>query len=217
MPIVETIALLSVVILLPLIPAFLLYKYLPSKTIAKGPFKGLNVHLTGAFAGYFLTFITAGSMAQLWVNSGISDLEEELAGRPEEWSIQGRVWNDQGETIGDLGRANILVEPPRPDNLPAGRFEIRKVPASEEDLQGGRVVLEIKHPDYEDKTVELLLKDSIDSSVSWPDADWALVERMKNKERSVRLTEPIIMKKPDENDSYQGEQIAEPINDDSPQ
>ncbi|MEO8766378.1 MAG: hypothetical protein ABI416_18905 [Ginsengibacter sp.] len=50
---------LTAVLLLPLIPAFLLYKFLPSKTNVDGPFKGLNIKLTGAFGGYFLLVITA--------------------------------------------------------------------------------------------------------------------------------------------------------------
>ena len=50
---------LAAVLLLPLIPAFLLYKFLPSKTSVAGPFKGLNLKLTGAFGGYFLLVLTA--------------------------------------------------------------------------------------------------------------------------------------------------------------
>jgi hypothetical protein len=50
---------LAAVLLLPLIPAFLLYKFLPSKTNVSGPFKGLNLKLTGAFGGYFLLVLTA--------------------------------------------------------------------------------------------------------------------------------------------------------------
>ena len=50
---------LAALLLLPLIPAFLLYKFLPSKTNVTGPFKGLNLKLTGAFGGYFLLVVTA--------------------------------------------------------------------------------------------------------------------------------------------------------------
>jgi hypothetical protein len=41
-------------LLVPIIPAFIIYRFLPSKTYVKGPFKGLNINLTGAFAGYFV-------------------------------------------------------------------------------------------------------------------------------------------------------------------
>lgn len=44
----------TAMLLLPLIPAFVLYRTLPSKATVKGPFKGLTINLSGAFAGYFL-------------------------------------------------------------------------------------------------------------------------------------------------------------------
>jgi hypothetical protein len=44
--------------ILPVIPAFILFRFLPSKAIASGPFHGLRVDLGGAFGGYFLLFIT---------------------------------------------------------------------------------------------------------------------------------------------------------------
>ena len=50
----EIIYLLAAVLLLPLVPAYILYKTLPSRTTVTGPFRGLNIQLTGAFGGYFL-------------------------------------------------------------------------------------------------------------------------------------------------------------------
>ena len=52
-----------VVVLVPIAPAFLLYKFLPAgKTNVKGPFRGLDVKLSGAFAGYFLVLVLASSL-----------------------------------------------------------------------------------------------------------------------------------------------------------
>ncbi len=49
---------IAAVVLVPLIPAFLLYKYLPhGRTEVGGPFKGLDIKLSGAFAGYFLVVL----------------------------------------------------------------------------------------------------------------------------------------------------------------
>jgi hypothetical protein len=44
-------------ILLPLIPAYILFRALPSDASVTGPFKGLKLKLGGAFAGYFIVFI----------------------------------------------------------------------------------------------------------------------------------------------------------------
>jgi hypothetical protein len=50
----------SLWIILPILPAFILYKFLPkNKVLVKGPFKGLTVDMAGAFAGYFLLFLTS--------------------------------------------------------------------------------------------------------------------------------------------------------------
>lgn len=49
----QTLALLAAIILLPLVPAYILYKALPSRAMVAGPFQGVNVKLSGAFGGYF--------------------------------------------------------------------------------------------------------------------------------------------------------------------
>ncbi len=55
----EAISVLAAVILIPLAPAFILYKLLPSKASVKGPFKGLDLNLQGAFGGYFVLVLVA--------------------------------------------------------------------------------------------------------------------------------------------------------------
>lgn len=50
----QTLLLLSGIILLPLVPAYILYRILPSGAEVDGPFQGLKIKLTGAFGGYFV-------------------------------------------------------------------------------------------------------------------------------------------------------------------
>jgi hypothetical protein len=74
----------AVIVLLPVIPAYLLYSKLPNRTIVKGPFKGLSLHMTGSFGGFFvlsiLTFtviVTLLKLApsnELWTVEGVVDL-----------------------------------------------------------------------------------------------------------------------------------------------
>ena len=45
-------------IVLPMLPAWVLFKYLPSVGDASGPLKGLNVKFGGAFAGYLILFLS---------------------------------------------------------------------------------------------------------------------------------------------------------------
>src|SRR5215212_9431183 len=95
------ILLLAAMLLLPLIPAFLLYKFLPSKTNVSGPFKGLNLKLTGAFGGYFLLVITAigvffpllkNDQAKVieQQNERIKQLENSISSR-QQWIMKGNI------------------------------------------------------------------------------------------------------------------------------
>ena len=92
---------LAAVMLLPLIPAFLLYKFLPSRTSVSGPFKGLNVKLTGAFGGYFLLVLTSigiffpllkNDQAKIieQQNQRIKELENTMNGH-QQWVMKGNV------------------------------------------------------------------------------------------------------------------------------
>ena len=58
----ELIYLLAAVLLLPLAPAYLLYRTLPSDTGVTGPFMGLSIQLSGAFAGYFLLVLFSSGL-----------------------------------------------------------------------------------------------------------------------------------------------------------
>ena len=92
---------LAAVLLLPLIPAFLLYKFLPSRTSVGGPFKGLNIKLTGAFGGYFLLVITAigvffpllkNEQAKIieQQNEKIKELENSMSSH-QQWVMKGNI------------------------------------------------------------------------------------------------------------------------------
>lgn len=89
---------LVIIFLLPLIPSFLLYKFLPSKSTATGPFKGLNLKLSGAFAGYFILLLFAGGITFPLMNNEqqkkIDDLTRQLnalQGSVQEWKMIGSV------------------------------------------------------------------------------------------------------------------------------
>lgn len=92
---------LSVILLIPLVPALILYKFLPSRTTIDGPFKGMNLKLSGAFGGYFLlVLIAAGIFFPLLKSEQqktIEKLEAEVArlkdekGNQQQWKIEGSI------------------------------------------------------------------------------------------------------------------------------
>jgi hypothetical protein len=99
----DLIKLVLLVVLLPIIPAYILYKTLPSRTKVSGPFKGLNIQLTGAFTGYTLL-----------------NQEYEL------WTVEGKIQLKQGDfnPIGTI----IAIKPPEQTLYTKGRFVIENVP-----------------------------------------------------------------------------------------
>ena len=66
---------LTAILLIPIIPAFILYKFLPvSETDVSGPYSGLSLKLKGAFAGYFLLVLVG-----LALQYGIMNNKQERA------------------------------------------------------------------------------------------------------------------------------------------
>ncbi|MGH9493934.1 MAG: hypothetical protein ACRD3B_02970 [Candidatus Sulfotelmatobacter sp.] len=93
---------LASVILLPIIPAFFLFKALPSSTSIKGPFQGLEVKLGGAFAGYFLLFIFIISRLNVIIPPPSSEV----------WEVSGHVTDANGGRILRLDPNDVTVSPP---------------------------------------------------------------------------------------------------------
>jgi hypothetical protein len=61
---------LAAILLLPVIPAYIIYKFLPaSDTDVSGPYKGLSLKLKGAFAGYFLLVIVGLALQYTVMNN----------------------------------------------------------------------------------------------------------------------------------------------------
>jgi hypothetical protein len=90
--------------ILPLIPAFIIFKLLPSTTIVRGPFKGLNIDLSGAFASYFLLFIISMPIMKKLIN------KEDLY---EVWNVKGKVIDGQTSLPIDLSQnPHLVVQPP---------------------------------------------------------------------------------------------------------
>jgi hypothetical protein len=108
-------------ILVPIIPAFLLYKSLPARTTVSGPFKGLNIQLSGSFAGYFIiVLLTTGLIVTYW----------ETCPKYQLWTITGNI-RLSGEDI--VQGVDLSIKPPHPYIDPTGGFII-KVPLEKEEI-----------------------------------------------------------------------------------
>jgi hypothetical protein len=63
-------ALLTGLLMLPIVPAYILYKGLSSDAVVEGPFQGLTVRLSGAFAAYFVLVLLSGSLIYQYYQPG---------------------------------------------------------------------------------------------------------------------------------------------------
>lgn len=94
--------------ILPILPAFILYKFLPGNKISvKGPFNGLAVDMVGAFAGYFLLF--AGSY--ILIPKLIIPLQSEF----ELWTVKVNVLDDSGRKLDKDKNLPEVILTPEPD------------------------------------------------------------------------------------------------------
>lgn len=132
--------LLAAILLLPLLPAFIIYKFLPeSDTEVAGPYKKLNLKLKGAFAGYFL-LVLVGLGLQYFVvgnkqtreletltrslqqrDSLIASMKVQLASSPViDWHVKGIV------TPGDKDGTRFFFDDGTTNKNPDGSFELVK-------------------------------------------------------------------------------------------
>jgi hypothetical protein len=76
----NTFSILAFLVLVPLLPAILLFKFLPSTAVVSGPLSGFTVNLGGAFGGYF-ALVTALSVFY------IHDVKKPV----DVWTVSGRI------------------------------------------------------------------------------------------------------------------------------
>lgn len=88
--------------ILPIIPAFVLFRFLPSGAIVEGPFKGLTVKLGGAFAGYFLLFIVL-------IPKMFNLIKEDDNNRV--WTISGSILDSTGNKIKIASNPRLTLIP----------------------------------------------------------------------------------------------------------
>lgn len=135
---------LATILLLPLIPAYIIYKFLPAGKVAdtdiSGPYTGLSLKLKGAFAGYFLLVIVGLTLQYSIMNSGqkkkIEDLGKELVEKDKaiknldaqvaassspviDWHVKGVVQPGKTDT-------RFFYDDGTTSNNPDGSFELIK-------------------------------------------------------------------------------------------
>jgi hypothetical protein len=174
------IAYMVIAILLPLLPAYILYRNLPAKTVVKGPFKGLSIQLSGAFAGYFLLVL----IMQAFVFFRPKAPEFEL------YRVEGLVKDMPEATVADIVN-RIAVRPDHRVSLPNGHFSI-EILARRDSITGEFEFpcLVIQREGYDSATVAL--------DKPTPDYD------LEHSRGLITIKTAIALRKKDESQPYGG-------------
>jgi hypothetical protein len=111
-----TVALLirvCILVIVPVFPAFLLFKALPSKAIITGPLQGLNLNLSGAFGAYFALVLLLIGAHSVW---------DPPIGKV--WSLDGTVMDENGNPMPTLETAQVKVDPAPIRIIGSGAFHV---------------------------------------------------------------------------------------------
>jgi hypothetical protein len=172
---------LVLALLLPLAPAYLLYKNLPSTAVVSGPFKGLTVQLSGAFAAYFILVL----MVQ-----GYILLRPKPRPPVEMYMVHGRLSNVDKQSVDDVVQ-RIALRPDGRTSSPEGEFSLAVLVVP--DASGDRAFphLVIQYPEYETKSVDLS-----NSPIFHQEYE------AEHKNKQITIKQPIALRKKDLNQPY---------------
>jgi hypothetical protein len=151
---------LGVLIVTPLVPAILLYKLFEQKTVVSGPFQGLRLDLSGAFAGYFLVLLLCTGLLYGPIENG-RELRNEIAtltNQLEDVKDLGTAWTVSG-TIRLKDSPNASMQPsitifPAPRITRDGVFEIQ-VLRDKSGTSPRLPPIEISNPGFFPETIHL--------------------------------------------------------------
>ena len=170
------------ILLIPVIPAFILFRFLPSSANVQGPLKGLDIKLGGAFAGYIVAVILSWRIASSLLAPTWSDNWNVVA----HLKFAGQEGNHPSPT-----EALVLVHPPTPEIDSNGLIQltvaIPRVHKSSYELQ--RLI--VAHDGYE--TVAIPLDPDRKHLPSYGGEDYQV--SFDARKRLIIVTQPIVLTK----------------------
>lgn len=180
---IENLVCMTTLVLLPIIPAYILYRTLPSRAMVKGPFKGLNIQLSGAFGGYFLVLLVVFSFFYTRLLP--------LTTQYEIWKVSGPIGLEGITTSPIIKSATVFIRPPDPEIHEDGTFDIY-IPIKRESMGVRRDFgsLIVDYPDYQAVTIDLN-EEERPGAYHWD-------KEHKPEAKEIKINELILLKKAEE-------------------
>jgi hypothetical protein len=124
---------LILIVLLPMIPAYFLFRNLPSTGNVEGTFKGMEVKLGGAFAGYFIVIILIFHYMDKWSPAAPPPPPPTA----EVWHLSGQLADSAGHALDPLDIKDFSFAPRTFDATAGGNFTLTFVT---QPAQGGGTI-----------------------------------------------------------------------------
>jgi hypothetical protein len=106
---------LAIIVLLPVIPALLLFFALPSTAVVSGLLQGWKIDLSGAFAAYFALVLIILSTHKVWAPPPAFQV----------WTVDGNVFEEDGKTpLRFLQDRDLTTSPPSVSTDGTGGFRL---------------------------------------------------------------------------------------------
>jgi hypothetical protein len=129
-----------VLVIIPIVPAYVLFKALPSKADMKGPLQGLGLKLSGGFAGYFaLLLLTFTQLPR--VRQFVSPETHEV------WTVEGNLQDPRGNGV-LVGPCEVHFMPDPYGSFPSGWFKTTFVTSLSEGATADFPHLSIAHSGF---------------------------------------------------------------------
>ena len=180
------------IVLIPMIPALILYAVLPSRATVSGPFKGLNIRLQGAFGGYFLLVLVVVGVNMDQRYSDERQLSANLYPKYETWKVEGTFKFPHALEQQSLNSLDILLEPKTGTTI--GKLDeanklmftvdipIRRTGPDPESYEVPFYTIVFDHPDFYPKNLSL------------DPGDNALKRKVDTERRKIKVTNSIDFK-----------------------
>ncbi len=167
-----------VLVLLPLIPAVLLFRVLPSTGEVDGTFQGMRYKFGGAAAGYFAVmailawrvFPELHDQTNLLTQIAKTQQDALLVDRYEVWHVLGAVTLARQDPNAPVSDMRVRLVPPAFQSMPGGRFDY-EVPVLARGNERTFPNVVFDHEGYAGFTLCLTGKIQCDFGNSWVDQD----------------------------------------------
>jgi hypothetical protein len=147
----QLLVILLAIVLLPLVPAILLFKFLPSDASAQGPWKGLKIKVGGSFAGYFIMALLLTAISRHYVMPPLTETQFVISGVLVPDDPTARLDHNQFEFYPELA--------PRYDPIREGAYRFTASVPVHVNARGEPVWVlnswQIAHPDIYPHTIRL--------------------------------------------------------------